>query len=191
MFTPVTFAARPVEAAHEAELDRIATSDEDNRDCGGCCHSRENRRCAAGRDNHSYFSANQLGSNHLQSIVLTVRPAEFDCHVLAFDEAGCFQAVAERSDKVRKWRGRGAAHEPDDRYRFLCVRDNWPRNRAAEERDELAPSQLIELQPIPPGYATNVTTRWLLANAIGVCNGLGILPRVGRPCCGCSRSALR
>jgi hypothetical protein len=24
-------------------------------------------------------------------------------------------------------------------YRFLCVRDNWPRNRAAEERDELAP----------------------------------------------------
>src|SRR6476620_9269637 len=39
---PGHVATGPVEAAHEAEFDRIATSDEDNWDCGGGCHSREN-----------------------------------------------------------------------------------------------------------------------------------------------------
>src|SRR5437899_10720220 len=70
----------------------------------------------------------------------TAPPAEFDCHVLAFDEARCFQAVAEGSDKVRKWRGRSAAHEPNDRHRpLLRPRRERPCRRAAEQGDEFTP----------------------------------------------------
>ena len=39
--------------------------------------------------------------------------------------------------------------DPDDLARLLCARREWPRRRAAQQRDELATFQLIKLHSVP------------------------------------------
>jgi hypothetical protein len=46
------------------------------------------------------------------------------------------------------------SEEPDRRHRLLRARRERPRHRTAEQRDEFAPFQLIELHPSAPGWAT-------------------------------------
>ena len=99
----------------------------------------------AGRGNHGHLTANQIGRQRRQSIVLVLRPAIFDRHVPALDIAGFAQALAERAHTVRVPVRRCAAEEPDHRHRRLlrARRERPRRRRAAEQRDELAPPHSI------------------------------------------------
>jgi hypothetical protein len=70
---------------------------------------------------------------------LADRPAIFDRHVLALDEAAFAQAPAERGQSYGII-GRSDAKKANHRHRRLLrpCRER-PRRRAAEQRDELAP----------------------------------------------------
>src|SRR5262249_41477205 len=74
-----------------------------------------------------------------QSIVLILRPAVFDLHVLTLDVASLFQALPECAQKIWNNVGRPGVEEPDHRHRgLLPSRGNRPCRRAADKRDELA-----------------------------------------------------
>jgi hypothetical protein len=77
-----------------------------------------------------------------QPIVLTLRPAVFDCDVLTFDKAGFVEAFAERGQIERPGVERTGTEKADDRHRgLLRVRRERPnRRRAAQQRDEVPPS---------------------------------------------------
>ena len=94
-------AARPVEAGDKAELDRVAADREDDRDRRGRRLGRKRRRRAAGRDDHRHLTANQIGRQRRQPIILALRPAVFDRDVPALDIAGFAQALAERGQYIR------------------------------------------------------------------------------------------
>jgi hypothetical protein len=88
-----------------------------------------------------HLTANQIGSQLRQSIVLAVRPSEFDCHVAAFDKAGLAKALAERTHALPGGVRWCSVEEPDHRQRrLLSARRKRPRNcRAGDKRDELTP----------------------------------------------------
>src|SRR5262245_16205025 len=67
-------------------------------------------------------------------------PAVFDPHILAFDIAGAFKALAKRAQTVRHPVRRSGLEIPDDGHRrLLRARRERPRgSRAAEQRDEVA-----------------------------------------------------
>ena len=77
----------PVEAGDEAVADRIAAGCEDDRDRRGCGLGRNCRR-GVGRSDHCHLTAYQIGCEVGQSIVLVLRPAILDRHILAFDVPG-------------------------------------------------------------------------------------------------------
>src|SRR5262249_22005704 len=74
---------------------------------------------------------------------MTLGPAVFDRHIVAFDEAGFAQALAKCGGKrsVSCWRF--TVEKPNHRHGWLLrTRRERPRCRAAEERYELAALQL-------------------------------------------------
>jgi hypothetical protein len=85
-------------------------------------------------------------------IILTVRPAEFDRHVPAFDKGRLVQAATERSHHMCGIIGRLAVEEANHGHRWLLrVPREWPRDgRAAEKRDEVASFQLTKLHAATP-----------------------------------------
>jgi hypothetical protein len=101
------------------------------------------------------LAVNQIGRQCRQSVILAVRPAKFDCHIAAPDETSFAQTLVERAQTVRHFVGRSDAEKPCDRHRrLLRARRERPRGRrAAEQRDELAPFQFIELHSIPTDRA--------------------------------------
>src|SRR6516162_7831263 len=87
--------------------------------------------------------------------MLIVRKAEFDCDVVAHREAGLVQALAKcRKAIVDEIGRRGAAEKPDHRHcRLLRPRCDRPcRRRAADKRDEIAPSH--ERSPLDEDHPT-------------------------------------
>src|SRR5262245_31357206 len=81
---------------------------------------------------------------HRQSIVLPVRPAVLDRHVLALEVAGFFQALTECGHHRHVAVRRCTVDECDQRHRCLLrARRERPRCRAADERDEVAPLHSI------------------------------------------------
>src|SRR6516165_10166578 len=84
----------------------------------------------------------QIGRQRGQLIVL-VRPAKFDCDILAFSEPCCIEAPAKSDHDGRDWPGR-CTEESDHWHRWLLrARRERPRGcRAAEQRDEGAPFHL-------------------------------------------------
>jgi hypothetical protein len=75
---------------------------------------------------------------------LTVGPPVFDRHVLARDIAGLFQALTKAAQAIRDHLSRSVVEESDHRHRrLLRARRERPRGRAAEQRDELAPSHCL------------------------------------------------
>src|SRR3974377_2352877 len=72
--------------------------------------------------------------------MVALRPAVFDCHVLALDEAGFFETLPKRGHKVRGVPGRCRVDKTNHRHRrLLRVRGERPSNRTAEKRDEFPP----------------------------------------------------
>jgi hypothetical protein len=77
------------------------------------------RECGRGRacKNYGRRTTNQLGHQCGEPIILTLRRAEFDRHVLAFDKATLFQTLAKSGYPVG--RNLRADKEPDHRHRRL------------------------------------------------------------------------
>jgi hypothetical protein len=122
----------PVQAGDETQFDRIATDREHDGNRDRRCLGRECRGGTDRRDNRAHLTTHQIGRHRRQAIILTFRPAIFDCDVLSFDVAGVFQALAKcaRGDRIPI--GRCAVEEPDHRHRrLLSARRKRPRSRAA------------------------------------------------------------
>jgi hypothetical protein len=63
--------------------------------------------------------------------------------VSSFDESAFSKTAAKRLETLcEEFRGR-AAKKPDYRNRLLRTRRQWPRCRAANQRDEIAPSHCL------------------------------------------------
>jgi hypothetical protein len=89
---------------------------------------------------------------------LIFRRAVFDHDVLALDEACFLQALAERGHQVSGICERGVPQETNNRHcRLLRTRRERPRRRAAEQRDELAPSH-VEHGASSPLWALGLST---------------------------------
>jgi hypothetical protein len=88
-------AARPVEARNEANLDRVGTRCENDRDGRGRGLSGDRRRGAAGRCDHGHLAADEIGCERWQSVASTLGPAVFDRDIPAFDIAGFVETLAE------------------------------------------------------------------------------------------------
>src|SRR5207248_7620644 len=87
---------------------------------------------------------NEIGRQLRQAIVLALRPAIFDRHILPLDITALSEALPERSHEFGPLGGRGGVKESDHRHRrLLRARRERPRGcRAAEQRDELAAFEL-------------------------------------------------
>jgi hypothetical protein len=83
-------------------------------------------------------------ANSGRPIIIIVRPSVFDGHVAALNITGFAQSLAECRHEMCVRLGRPALEEPDHRHRpLLRARNERPcRCRAAEKRDELAPSHV-------------------------------------------------
>jgi hypothetical protein len=142
---------RPVEAADETDLDRIDARAEYDRNRRGRRFGRERPLHAAWCGDDRHPAADQIGRQFRQPIVLILRPAVLDRHVLALDVAGFVQPFAKRRRTMRHRIGQTRFKISDDWHsRLLPTRRKWPRDpRTAEQCDELAPSQMIEPH-LPP-----------------------------------------
>src|SRR4029077_3360742 len=96
------------------------------------------------RSDHRHLTAYQIGREVGQSVGLVLRPAILDRHILALDVAGFTKALAEIACTIDRRRSCRAAEESYYRHRrLLRTRSQRPSHRAAEKRDELAPSHSI------------------------------------------------
>src|SRR6478752_7136642 len=93
-------------------------------------------------DNHGHLTTDQICRQFWKPIDVTVRPAILDGDILPLDETRLFQASPECDDEVRRVGGRCDPQEADHRHGCLLgACDARPsRRRAAEKRDEIAPS---------------------------------------------------
>src|SRR5256885_3644094 len=89
-------ATRPGKTGDETSRDRIVVAYEDDWDgrcrAFGChCHSG----AAAGRD-YVNLTADEISDHCRQPIIVALREAVFECHVLPLDVANCAQSRSER-----------------------------------------------------------------------------------------------
>src|SRR5215475_15792314 len=93
------------------------------------------------RSDHRHLTAYQIGCEVGQSVVLVMRPAILDRHILALDVPGFTNALPECGQIACR---RRAEEESYHRHRrLLRPRRDRPRRRTAEKRDELAPLHSI------------------------------------------------
>src|SRR5215831_2325251 len=91
------------------------------------------------RGDHGNLSTNQICRQRRKAVVLTVGPSIFDYDVLAFDVTGFVETRPERGQVLGVRVGRCAVEKPNYRdRRLLRACCEWPRRRAAEQRDEVA-----------------------------------------------------
>jgi len=67
------------------------------------------------RGDDVHLSANQIGHQRRQAIVLALQPVVLDRYILAFDVAGFVEAFAERRRKAHRGFGRPVSDKPDHR----------------------------------------------------------------------------
>src|SRR5262249_41813295 len=128
----------------ETKPDWMVGDGKDDGDRRGCSLGREGRDGAFGRGDHGNLSAHQFTGQRRQPIILTVRPAVFDCDVLALDMARLLQPLSKRAQTLPVVLERCGAEEADHREcRLLRARRKRPRRRTAEQRDEFAPLHSI------------------------------------------------
>jgi hypothetical protein len=140
------------QAGYKSERNGVARREDDDRNARGrrFCRQGSGRRRRGGDDAH--FATDQIGRQAGQSVVSTLRPAVVDGDILTLHKAELTKALVKRTEKARNPRGRFAAEESDHRHhRLLRMRREWPRRRAAEQRDEIAPSDLDCHVTLPSG----------------------------------------
>src|SRR5262245_6119144 len=138
-------AARSIQAGDEAKLDRIAARAEDDRNCGAAGFGGERGWSSTGSDDDGSAATDQIGRQFRQPLGFIVRPSVFDLYVAALGEADLAQAFAECREHRCAGLGRTRIEISDHRrWRLLRPRRQRPSSRrAAEQRDELAPSHSI------------------------------------------------
>ena len=95
------------------------------------------------RGDYRHLTAYQIGCEVGQSVVLVLRPAILDRHILALDVARFTKALAECGQIACTIDWRRAANESYHRHRWLlrARRERPRRYRAAAKQDhEIAPS---------------------------------------------------
>src|SRR5262245_65985212 len=97
---------------------------------------------ARGRGDNGDGTAAEAGHKRRERLELPLPPVVLGRDVLALNVAGFIKALTERSGTARGDFRRPGIYESDDwHHRLLRARRNRPRRcRAAEQRDELAPS---------------------------------------------------
>src|SRR2546430_5687283 len=91
------------------------------------------------RSDRRHLTAYQIGCEVGQSVGLVLRPAILDRHILALDVSGFTKALAECGQMACTIDRRRAAEESNHWNRLLLrARCERPRQRPAEQRDELA-----------------------------------------------------
>ena len=90
---------------------------------------------AAARDDHGHLTADQIGGQRRQSIVLTLRPTIFDRHVLAFDIAVSFKPWRNAATRCAQRSGDALWRNPITGIAGCCARaasgHALPRRQAA------------------------------------------------------------
>ncbi len=121
------------------------------------------------RSDHRHLTAYQIGCEVGQSVVLVLRPAILDRHILALDVAGFTNALPECGQKACAIGKRRNAEETDHRRcRLLPSRRQRPRDCcAAEQRDELAPPHVRHgVSPPSPDVAPRQRSTWRPAQSV-------------------------
>src|SRR5262245_59006771 len=134
-------AARPIEARDISRRDWVVAGVEDDRKgCGRSLCCQDGRRAVRG--NHGHLAPDQVGCQRRKLIIWAVCQAIFDRHAAAVDIAGLAQPLAARMPTVRVQVKGFAMEEAYHRLRrLLRMHTEWPcGRRAAEQRDEVAPS---------------------------------------------------
>src|SRR5262249_9559943 len=115
---PCDVPAGSIETGDKPKLDGIGPSLEHDRNRRGRSPGRER-----GDDcwccDHGHLTADQVGRQRRQSVILAFRPAVLDCHVLPLDIAGFLETFTEGGHQERVSPGRSAAEESDHRLRRL------------------------------------------------------------------------
>ena len=114
----------------------------DDGDRRGCRLGRERAGGTAGRGDHGHLTANQIGRQRRQSIQLIVGPAVFDRYVLALDDSRSPSGpggIRAHDPRTRQAMRGGGTRSPASPAAARAPRAAT-RRRAAEQRDELAPS---------------------------------------------------
>ena len=120
--------------------DRISTEAKRDRDRRGRSFGCKRGRIPSRSDNCN-ATADEVGHERRQAIVLAAEPVVLDDHVLALNVAGFAEAFSERGRMSSGAIERPTADEAYHRHRrLLCARRERPRSgRAAEDCDELPP----------------------------------------------------
>src|SRR5262249_50055078 len=124
--------------------DRISANAKGDRDRRGRSFGRKSRRIANRSDNGD-ATADEVGHERRQAVVLAGKPVVLDRHVLALDVARFAKAFTKRGCMAYGTIERSTAEKADHRHRrLLRARRERPRGScAAEQRDELAPVHSI------------------------------------------------
>jgi hypothetical protein len=104
------------------------------------------------RDNDIDSELDELGRDLGETLVAPLSPAILDGYGSILDPTEFAQSLHKSSGPLAPRQSRGSAQESDGRQlrRLLRLRGERPRSRrAADERDEIAPLQLIEPHLLP------------------------------------------
>ena len=113
------------------------------------------------RDEHVDVESKEFLGQRWQPIIIPLRPTELDEEIATFDPAEIAKSGAKRRNATCLT-GRGYKTQEADtsNLKRLRARRERPRSsRAAEQRDEIAPFQLIELHSVPTSHSRAVGYR--------------------------------
>ena len=166
-------AARAGKAGDETHRHCIFADSEDDRDCCGRSFGRKRGRIAPERGNYRHATADEVGHERWQAIVLALQPMVLDRRVLALDVAGFVESFTERSDLAHRGIRRPATDEANDRDRRL-LRARRKRHAAAAPNSMMKSRRLMGLTPKDKDHELTITGQpvhrskgWPLMSALG------------------------
>jgi hypothetical protein len=152
--TPVAFPPGRAKLATRWDLGDT----EDNRNRRSCSFGGKGRSVIAARCDHGDLSADQVGHECRQAIVLARYPMVLDRYVMTIDVARFVEAFVKGSRSTRFGIRRPAANDPDHRQRrLLSARGERPCGYTAKNRDEVPSPH----GPLPLGQALHPTTSFV------------------------------
>ncbi len=121
--------ARPIEARDESGFNRVDAAVKDDGNRPGRSLRRHRCGISSDRRDHGHVTANEIGGQLWQPLVLVFRPAIFDGDVTALDEPYFGETAPERRQLCRISLRRCCSQHPDYRHRLLGARRARPRRR--------------------------------------------------------------